>query len=1461
MQVVAYRKTGIVCNTGRDIRRVIQTHLNRAMTIFNVPRHLANDAATAVSFLTESEMRLKHVRTNKERNTMLGVFKCFRATSPGSSADVPLGATLAEASLLQQEFASAKSGASKGAAKAEHEANLCNFQMTMQIDLEDATAPVIMQLLNGHAPTCCIFRHEMCLHPDVEASLAKSAADGLTPHACTQQAKRIAAEVQTRHFEKMVKFLEMSTSMSVDNLIHASVEDKAPERQLSTPQRARSKGAALPKPARPIDAPAVAAYQLDANAVSPGYVPTLPAAAPRDSFRDGRRRVEKRNLTMSQCAAEVSLTDADVHATDSSSSNDSLSLTSSSDSDLSSDDNSDTDASVSGCSSFSNDSSDSTSGRRSNSSAHCQSPFHESGSLVAVGMDMQAPLITQLLQSAQLVVESDLADDELGRCESDDESIDGTFCESMKDLLLVERALQDQTDVLERWKQAFESEDDDDDDEPEVVEVGPPPAITVSTPHVGASIASGAETSLASLVNGKATRHNDLPYELWKLTEFAGVYSAYDFDVQHRVRSHLSTLKKHDRSGGTCSNDFLRFLAGSVRMHRATVQLRGRIGSEYIDIQMPEVSATTEQGPQSLHKYSPGQFKDVADRFDAFLDREADDKVVVHLVAMFQSPLQQYWVKHIKGVTDLVVIDDTFNASRLDASFGVFMGYAPVPGTHVPLACFVNMFEQKADIQQAHPADKRAGDGNKRESMLFLFKSFRGLGNPQPLQLQVDGDAATISAVPRDLIARVLIDMPKFLRSSDGVALSTCAASATAEQTALATRLLNALQLSDARDTAAALEALAADLNELTLPEFASAAGAAQLSVPSFLAAHLTSDPNLARIIPGICKLVLGMLVRVVKDVVEVARPDDGKESERHRLQYLTEFTNAIDLNSPTASASASRIRAYATNLMAGIKPSLRQRDLENVLQRCSEQLLPLLNPTHSTGQWLRGLLGVLLRLCVFHVYKSWNESFQGYFPNGASKHAWLADLRALGYAPTAAQFKLKLEDLQRKYNATKPLAVASFYRTWVDPVVSLYAGLWENYKRTNAHFLVNTTNAAETFFSLLKYILSGGHREANLQKTLVKLLGTITVEHPPDIAYCYLSSIEGKLTTQCSQYLNMRNGSKAVEARRDRSIDIVTVMIDCNSSLSADTTAAAFGLYWVRSHSSPTTVYHVNLSTSRCTCNRSTRTCKHIIACRMYHEKHLKLPAVYFDVEHHTAMPLSMFTYPPPGVVVPNGQTVRNFTPLSFVSPRVSAPLPMPHLPAANVDSSNILPSTATAAAMPEPSSPSMFEVTVRSLLDQCDKKRSLLHELLARTPGPDFSRCDNLVALHTTDSEAISALTELLASCPATASTTAVAVPLQVADRALNNHHAAIAKKRPSSIEARRAGQQQRRNAGASANRTVMRKAKKRAQSATLEQRTAAHGAGDSDYEFNASALQPTTSAAAAAVDNMNKRKRDHT
>lgn len=205
-----------------------------------------------------------------------------------------------------------------------------------------------------------------------------------------------------------------------------------------------------------------------------------------------------------------------------------------------------------------------------------------------------------------------------------------------------------------------------------------------------------------------ALRHTDdnaasasLTTDLWcAWFDRPNVLTCFDWLAAQRVRDFIPSLKLNARDGRTVAADQLLWAESLCRYKWAAVDV-GLVTPPIVAVS-PPTAATAPTEPPSMPAAAPSfpwadplyEFTD-AD-YDAMADRlrcvrEAGGTVNHHVV-LIQTPLQRYWMKVIAGVADVLVCDDTFNASRDDSSFGTLMGYAPKWGRHIPVAFFVLMY-------------------------------------------------------------------------------------------------------------------------------------------------------------------------------------------------------------------------------------------------------------------------------------------------------------------------------------------------------------------------------------------------------------------------------------------------------------------------------------------------------------------------------------------------------------------------------------------------------------------------------------------------------------------------------------------------------------------------------------------------------------------------------------------------
>jgi hypothetical protein len=413
-----------------------------------------------------------------------------------------------------------------------------------------------------------------------------------------------------------------------------------------------------------------------------------------------------------------------------------------------------------------------------------------------------------------------------------------------------------------------------------------------------------------------------------------------------------------------------------------------------------------------LYKVQADDYAKMAAKLDDII---AAGGTVRHLVVVMQSPLQRYWSRYVVGASDELALDDTFGASRDASSFGTLMGYAPAWGMHIPVGFYILMYTQ--------------GDqGAKTAAMAWMLRHWRAMGNAPPRTIQFDADVASINAVARDAITRVLKETASMLASVAGVELVASGACATDDQRQCARVVLSALRCSDLKSAQADVAEAHAQLLSSSPYPSVPAAGALPM-----LAKHILEQPASQPVALGFASVLSDALIQAAKDTATLVGSLSSATVKCPRAagvyrDALDSLVTVVRAGATTAGVSAALLRVHsAADDILKYDLRVRFSVLQSaILQPALDRIGPLLEPTDSFADWCSRLFGLHVRVCEFHVRKAWNENLAGHFcGDKPGKQAALDELREMSMCLTRGEFLRHWDAFRSKY-AHKPALVAS---------------------------------------------------------------------------------------------------------------------------------------------------------------------------------------------------------------------------------------------------------------------------------------------------------------------------------------------------------------------------------------------------------------------------------------------------
>jgi hypothetical protein len=245
----------------------------------------------------------------------------------------------------------------------------------------------------------------------------------------------------------------------------------------------------------------------------------------------------------------------------------------------------------------------------------------------------------------------------------------------------------------------------------------------------------------------------DLPLSVWHtILRMPQMISDYNLhNIGKAVTQLVKSLKEQARGHRTCQDEFFQFLVTNIRAGWATCNLTVVADSDgEVKSLRDALLATNAPADQtaiilaslgSKSKYEPKTFQVLADAVE-WLAYKVGDRVV-SLTAFFHTPLQRFWMENIPGFQDLVIFDETYNASRIDFHLGALVGYDPISGKYLEKAYYLCALD-------------KGKDQNDREAQIWAFSQWAAFGYEHARVLKSDCNDATFNAMSRIVIAETI---------------------------------------------------------------------------------------------------------------------------------------------------------------------------------------------------------------------------------------------------------------------------------------------------------------------------------------------------------------------------------------------------------------------------------------------------------------------------------------------------------------------------------------------------------------------------------------------------------------------------------------------------------------------------------------------------------------------------------
>lgn len=239
--VLEYKKTGVHCQDGPQLLSAVKRHMRRlkghpnCRAVVNIPSSIAAQALRAIANCTTSELRPTQTwvsditATNAVCNRRL---VCAFSAAAAVVYDKD-GATAAAVNHALDGVAEVEADGSPG----------CSFSVVCSESL-DPRCPTVIKICGSHSPSCHRRRHQMALHPKLEARAAELVGQQVDPHTVLQACVSYVGEVQMEYERGLCEFLgiEVPVSLSGADPAHVSKSDSS----ISSPAlRIRSRGASL----------------------------------------------------------------------------------------------------------------------------------------------------------------------------------------------------------------------------------------------------------------------------------------------------------------------------------------------------------------------------------------------------------------------------------------------------------------------------------------------------------------------------------------------------------------------------------------------------------------------------------------------------------------------------------------------------------------------------------------------------------------------------------------------------------------------------------------------------------------------------------------------------------------------------------------------------------------------------------------------------------------------------------------------------------------------------------------------------------------------------------------------------------------------------------------------------------------------------------------------------------------
>jgi hypothetical protein len=1218
---------GFKCENGADVRHMVKLHYKRTQTSeatncetrFNFPRVQFKDATQAIAVMTESQVQLDHVR-QKLFEEATGKFTALygEMTCHARNKIVPVS--------KEDQVVAAVKGVDTPSVSA---ASGCTFKCVVTVTNADPSV-VIFDLCGSHGAHCKSFRKDMCIHPELEHALFNNANTGVR-----RQLNASQVDAESRALRKK---LTRAVGEYTDVLPSGPIAEAQVAASRADQPRVKG-GKHIREPI--VDDVHDNVLVLDFTKPSPAraeqlhYRPSCASAMASAGSITASSRSTSRSSTSSDTSSRSS-TSSDTSSRSSTSSDTSARSPTSSDTSSRSSTSSDTPPRTptsSNASSCSQPSPGSIKGRRAtvdtdvliadgaiSSTETGDSDVPDSAAKTHVALAATTGLnVDAIMQDDVDLVGDDRSvgsdgSDENGSVMADLEGEDAAADQQCDDLeeLLVNTTEVDMVDLQNKLCPPV--------DQPQS-----------STRGVVRNFEHLSDEELAAIIKKIGSqRKRDIPWTVWtRELGLPSVLTCCDWNLRIRLTKIVSAQRTAQRNGDTAAAEFMRYLVQLLKRGHALVNLKASspTTSQTVIIDVPDAVIDWKAGPHVFGAVPAETFELMASQIQEVIDAGMQ---VIHLVALVQAPLQKEW-SQLPGCCQVLVFDDTFNASRIDMSLGAIMGYDPVSGKHLPLALVPLMYEQGVP-------------SSKTNALVWVQTTWRRLGNPPPKTWQFDCDMASINSTTLHTIRRALDEVPRFLLSEDGRMMMA------ASRNVVAVPKLNPL----VHDVVALLDSgtnltfgLVVDALQKIIQKSAEVlkqhrdAGrpVAIVTPLSMVSPSLAAVPELAALTDAVVGLNITNIVDTCcelativgaadRSIAEIKRAADYVAKLRMLNKHLWENAKPTADQNLHWQRTAEELRNLGKTLVDNVKVPPKAGLVEAICLP-AYGALQLLHPTSLVTAWIDGLFGVIVRLCDFHLKKAMKQHVTGHFTGQPeARKRFTAALMAMIHARTEESFQRQWKALEGAWRLSKPQLMEYLLSIWIKDGESKFMGLWEHYRRRYPHFLLNTTNAAEAFFSVLKYVISMGHREASLKVTMLRLLGDICAASSLSITKSYLMTIEAQRQHASHPDGTQRRGGAEIVDRRQKVFDMLqAVMAEPNAWVRtpvANFLVNPWGLYEIKSATS-STWYFVNLLANTCTCPLGSQCCKHILTLRLYHAAKLGLAQLWRDFEHYSSYPIRL--------------------------------------------------------------------------------------------------------------------------------------------------------------------------------------------------------------------------------------------